>query len=194
MALDKCPDVRHLGIDEIIRRITGRIIVDCINRDLTSLVENMQLRLGQKCNIEHAIHLLRHSFDDPENEAILLIDAKNSYNVLNRQTELQNVKALFSSLHVALQISYNHPSHLYNGKLTILSQEGATQGDTFAVAMYGITILSLISRLHNDSLTQKWYANDSSVVGKLKDFRHSSTSSLSLVPSTDILSVLRSVS
>ena len=37
--------------------------------------------------------------------------------------------------------------------------------------MYGIAILPLISRLHNDSLTQKWYTDDGSVVGKLKDIR-----------------------
>ena len=39
------------------------------------------------------------------------------------------------------------------------------------MAMYGIAIPPLISRLHNDSLTQKWYADDGSVVGKLKNIR-----------------------
>ena len=43
--------------------------------------------------------------------------------------------------------------------------------DPLAMAMYGIAILPLITRLHNDSLTQKWYADDGSVVGKLKDIR-----------------------
>ena len=39
------------------------------------------------------------------------------------------------------------------------------------MATYGIAILPLITRLHNDSLTKKWYADDGSVVGKLKDIR-----------------------
>ena len=154
MAVDKCPGVRPIGIGEVLRRITGRIIIDCVRQDLTSLGGNMQLCLGEKCGIEHAIHSLRHSFDDPENEAILLIDAKNAFNVLNKQTALENVKALCPSLHVALQNSYSHPSHLYIGKSTILSQEGTTQGDPLAMAMYGIAILPLLTRLHNDSLTQ----------------------------------------
>ena len=47
----------------------------------------------------------------------------------------------------------------------IKSQKGTTQGDALAMAMYGIAILPLISRLHNDSLTQKLYADDGSVVG-----------------------------
>ena len=41
-ALDKYPGVRPIGI-EVMRRITGRIIVDCIRQDLTSLGGNMQL-------------------------------------------------------------------------------------------------------------------------------------------------------
>ena len=155
VALDKCPGVRPIGMGEVMRRITGRIMVDCIRQDLTSLVKNMQLCLGQKCGIEHAIYSLRHSFDDPENEAILLIDAKNAFNVLNRRTALENVKAFCPSLHVALQNSYSHPSHLYIGKSTILSQEATTQGDPLAMAMYGIATLPLISRLDNDCLTQK---------------------------------------
>ena len=142
-----------------------------VGRSSRFYATNIQLCLGQKCGIEHAIHSLRHSFDDPENEAILLIDAKNDFNVLNRRTALENVKTLCPSLHVALQNSDSHPSHLYIGKLTILSQEGTTQGDSPAMAMYGIAILPLITRLHNDSLTQKWYADDGSVDGKLKDIR-----------------------
>ena len=171
MALDKCPGVRPIGIGEVMRRITGRIIVDCIRHDRTSLGGKKQLCLGQKCGVEHAIHSLHHSFDESENEAILLIDAKNSFNVVNRRTASENVKALCPSLHVALQNPYSHPSHLYIAKSTILSQEGTIQCDPLAMAMYGINILPLISRLHNNSLTQKWYADDGSAVGKLKDIR-----------------------
>ena len=125
----------------------------------------MHLCLGQKCGKEHAIHSLRHRFDDPENEAILLIDAKSAFNVLNRQTALDNVKVLCPALFVALRNSYSHPSHLYISKSTILSQEGTTQGDPLAMIMYGVAILPPITRLHNDSLTQKGYADDDSVVG-----------------------------
>ena len=118
VALDKCPGVRPIGISEILRRITGRIIVDRIREDLTLLNGKMLLRLGQKCVIEDAICLLRYGFDDPENKAILLIDAKNAFNVLNRTTASENVKLLSQSLHVASQKCYSHPSHLYIGKST----------------------------------------------------------------------------
>ena len=129
MVLDKCPGVRPIDIGEIRLCITGRIIVNCIRQVLTSLGGNMQLCLGQNCGIEHAIHSLRLSFDDPENEAILIFDAKNAFSEFNRQTAIENVKALCPSLHVALQKFSSHPFYLYIGKSTLLSQEGTTQGD-----------------------------------------------------------------
>ena len=149
VALDKCSGVRPIGIGEVMRRITRRIIVDCIRQDLKSLGGNMQLGLGQKCGIEHAIHSLHNGSDNPENEAILLMDAKNAFNVLNRRTALENVKVLCPALLVVLRNSYCYPSHLCIGKLTILSQEGTTKRDPLAMAMYGIAILPLISRLRN---------------------------------------------
>ena len=170
-ALDKYPGVRSIGIGEVMRSITGRKIVDCIRQNLASRGGNMQLHLGQKCGIEHAIHSLCHSYNDPEIESILLIDAKNAFNVLNRRTALENGRTLCQLLHDTLRKSYSHPSHLYTGKLIILSREGTTQGDPLAMAMYGIAILHLRSRLYENSLTQKWYADDGSVVGKLNDIR-----------------------
>ena len=84
MVLEKCLGVRPIGIGEVMRRITGGIIVHCIRQILTSLGGIIQLCHGQKYGIEHAIYSLCHSFDDPENEAILLIDATNAFNVLKR--------------------------------------------------------------------------------------------------------------
>ena len=89
--------------------------------------------------------------------------------MLNRRTALENVNALCSSLHIALKNCSSHPSYLYIGKSTILYQEGTTQGNPLAMAMYGIAILHLIIRLHNDSSTPKWYTDEGTVVGKLKN-------------------------
>ena len=48
VALDKCPGVGPFVIGEVMSRIKGRIIVDCIRQYLKSLGGNMQLCLGQK--------------------------------------------------------------------------------------------------------------------------------------------------
>ena len=49
----------------------------------------------------------------------------------------------------------------------ILSEEGVTQGDNLAMAMYTIETRKLIDNLALDQLIQVWYAVDSSAAGKI---------------------------
>ena len=153
--LDKNPGVRPIGVGEVLRRIVGRSILKCITYDLKLLGQCQQLCLGQKCGIEHAIHSLREKFEKPESEAILLIDAKNAFNSLNRKLALENIKKLCPSLANALGNSYSAPSRLFVNGSIIWSQEGTTQGDPLAMAMYGIALLPLMDMIKNETVTQK---------------------------------------
>ena len=169
--LDKNPGVRPIGIGEVVRRLIGKILIRCVQYDLLELGQNRQLCLGQKCGIEYAIHTLRNAFNNTEKEAILLIDAENAFNSLNRELALKNVKLLCPSISNALKNSYSIPPSLFvNGK-KLQSKEGTTQGDPLAMAMYGIAIIPLIERLENDEICQKWYADDGSAVGNLDDLK-----------------------
>ena len=167
IALDKCPGVRPIGIGEVLRRIIGRSIMRCIKRDLALLGSNTQMCLGQKCGIEHAIHALRKAYDSPEVEGILLIDAQNAFNSLNRDLALKNVDILCPSLTHAIRNSYSTPSDLYINRSIIKSQEGTTQGDPLAMAMYGIAILPLIKRVISNDVTHKWFADDGNAAGSI---------------------------
>ena len=167
--LDKNPGVRPIGVGEVLRRIIGRSILKCISNDLKLLGGSTQLCLGQKCGIEHAIHSIRDAFDKPEAEAVLQIDATNAFNSLNRSLALANISKTCPSLIFALRNSYANPSHLYVNGQVILSQEGTTQGDPLAMAMYGVALLPLVKILEDPKTVQKWYADDGNAVGKLTD-------------------------
>ena len=170
--LDKNPGVRPIGVGEVIRRIIGRNILWCIGNDLKILGQNRQLCLGQKCGIEHAIHSLRETFELPETEGLLLIDAKNAFNSLNRDLALKNIQKTCPSIITALRNSYGTPSNLYvNGK-TLLSQEGTTQGDPLAMSMYGIALLPLMDLVNEEGVLQKWYADDGNVAGSIESLRN----------------------
>ena len=66
--------------------------------------------------------------------------------------------------------SYRCPTELFMDGDVILSQEGTTQGDPLAMAMYGLATIPLIRRL--DGLCkQVWYADDSMAAGKLAQLR-----------------------
>ena len=90
----------------------------------------------KKCGIEHAIHSLRETYQQPETEAILLIDASNAFNALNRKLAMRNIDRICPSLTSAVYNSYIYPSELFVNGETLLSEEGTTQGDQIAMTIF----------------------------------------------------------
>ena len=97
----------------------------------------------------------------------MLIDVQNAFNSLNRELALKNVDILCPSLTHAIRNSYSTPSDLYINRSIIKSQEGTTQGDPLAMAIYGIAILPLIKRVMSNDVTQKWFADDGNGAGSI---------------------------
>ena len=102
--------------------------------------------LGQNCGIEHAINAPRKAYESPEVEGVLLIDAQNAFNSLNRELALKNIDILCPSLSQAIRNSYSTPTDLFINRSTIKSQEGTTQGVPLSMAMYGLTIIPLVTK------------------------------------------------
>ena len=90
--LDKNLGVRPMGIGEVLRKIIGKIITQCLKSGLKNLGKSFQLCFGQKCGIENAIHRLSNEFEKPERDAILIIDAENAFNSLNRELALKKFR------------------------------------------------------------------------------------------------------
>jgi len=79
--------------------------------------------------IEAASHVVRKCYEEENSECLLLVDADNAFNKLNRKVSLENIKGLCPPMYTYLHNSYNTPTmlNLENGD-HILSQEGVTQG------------------------------------------------------------------
>ena len=88
----------------------------------------IQLCGGQISGIEAAVHAVRSAFESDENEAVLLADASNAFNSLNRQVVLHNIQRICPPLATILINTYRAPTELFVDGDTILSQEGTTQG------------------------------------------------------------------
>ena len=82
--------------------------------------------------IKAAVHAVQSAFESDENEAVLLADASNAFNSLNRQVALHNIQRICPSLATILINTYRAPTELFVDGDTILSQEGTTQGDRHA--------------------------------------------------------------
>ena len=109
---------------------------------------------------------MRETFEDPETEAALLVDASNAINTLNRKVALLNIQKRCPSLAKVLINTYRHDPQLFIGDETLLSREGTTQGDPLAMAMYAIATVPLIHRLQQQ-VRQVWFADDATAGGKL---------------------------
>ena len=64
--------------------------------------------------------------------------------------------------------TYRSDANLFVGGETILSQEGTTQSDPLAMAMYTLALIPMITQLSN-VVKQMWYADDAAAAGHLTD-------------------------
>ena len=138
IALDKCPGIRPIRVGEVVRRIIGKAILTVISEDIQTAAGSRQLCAGQKAGCEAAVHAMRNIFEDGSTEGILLVDASNAFNNLNREAALHNILLRCPSLATVLINTYRENIDLYIGGETILSEEGTTQGDPLAMVMYTI--------------------------------------------------------
>ena len=107
----------------------------------------LQVCAGQQGGCDSAVHAMRLVFQDPNTEAVLLADASNAFNCLNRQAALQNKLSLCPSIASALVNTYRSSAHLFVDGEVILSEEGTTQGDPLAMTMYATATIPLIRQV-----------------------------------------------
>ena len=144
IALDKCPGIRPIGIGETARRIIGKAILSIIRDDIQEAAGPLQLCAGQEAGCEAAVHAMQQLYESPDTEAAILVDATNAFNSLHRGNALRNIQHLCPSLSTVLINTYHEDVNLYIDGVTLSTEEGTTQGDPLAMAMYAIGILPLI--------------------------------------------------
>ncbi|XP_042877753.1 uncharacterized protein LOC122256861 [Penaeus japonicus] len=156
IALDKKPGCRPIGVGEVLRRIVGKANMEVTKDDIKAAVGNLQVCAGQKAGCEAAIHAMRTIYNDPDCDAVLLVDAANAFNNINRQAAIHNMKMKCPSLAMYIENLYNQPAKQFicdrhTGNFdTIESAEGTTQGDPVAMAMYAIGLLRLQDHISHE--------------------------------------------
>ena len=89
-------------------------------------VGTTQLCAGQVVGIEAGVHAMRLLFEDKETDTILLVNASNTFNALNRQVAFQNIQHTCPSIATVLINKYREPAELYMDGDVLLSREGTT--------------------------------------------------------------------
>ena len=105
----------------------------------------MQLCTGQKAGCEAAAHAMNEIMAEEATDGILLVDASNAFNSLNRASLLHNIRYLCPPLSTYIRNCYGTPARLFvAGGHEFESAEGTTQGDPTAMDAYAIGILPLL--------------------------------------------------
>ena len=177
--LDKNPGVRPVGVGEVIMRVIGKCIMTVLREDIKDAAGNLQLCAGHRAGGKVAIHAMRDIYKEEGVDAVLLVDATNAFNTINREALIHNIKIKCPSLSKYTENTYGKPTELYieggkGGKEdTLLSEEGTTQGDPIAMAMYSIGMSVMQSELayEETNIKSAAYADDYFGAGTIKNLR-----------------------
>ena len=166
--------IRPIGVGEVVRRIVGKTIIWSLNSEIQEAGGPLQVASGLKGGAEAAIHSMKIKFEDAATDAIILVDAENAFNRLNRLVALHNIQYICPPFATVLINTYRIPARLILvGGGEIKSAEGSTQGCTLAMGFYGLgtTPIIIILKKTVAEVSQVWLADDASGAGKLHALR-----------------------
>ena len=88
-------------------------------------VGSLQVCAGHENGCEALIHAVNNIFQDEQTEAVLLVDAANAFNSVNRKVFLHNINIICPSIATFVPNCYSRPSQLVViGDAEIASSEG----------------------------------------------------------------------
>ena len=89
--LNKNLKIRPIDVGEVICQIAREVIMHIAKTIVQQEVGSLQVCEGQDARLEAVIYAMCYLFQQGETEAVLLIDAENVFNSINREVMLHNV-------------------------------------------------------------------------------------------------------
>ena len=179
--LNKNPGLRPIGVGETLRRIVGKAVSWIVKQEAMEAAGPLQVAAGAKSGAEAACHAMRELFEEDDAEALILVDASNAFNNMNRQVALHNVRIICPTVSNYLINIYRRPVRMIikdSGKSTELaSMEGTTQGCNLGMIFYSLGLTPVVRALDTlikklpDKIQQCWLADDASAVGNVEGLK-----------------------
>ena len=152
-------------------------------------IGSLQVCAGQEAGSEAAIQAMEKIFKEESTETVLLVDAANAFNSINRKVFLHNISILCPAISTFVTNCYTTPARLFViGGTEIRFNEGTTQEDPVVMAIYAIGITPLIMMIIElvttrcDDLKMVAFVDDFSAAGKLSSFLQWWTTLLEIGP------------
>ena len=142
-------------------------------KDLKVATGSVQVCAGQEAGSEAAIQAIYDVYQQDETEAVLLVDADNALNSINRKAMLHNISITCPLMTIFIANFYMEPARLFVvGNHKIKSREDTTQGHPTAMGAYALGVTPLIHFLSefifiNENRSKEVvFADNFTVVGK----------------------------
>jgi len=137
--------------------------------DIAKEFWNKNFGVGCPGGVEVVAHSLRNLLEGPSgaNEALLKIDFRNAFNLIDRNAFVQAACTTFPGLSQWTQWCYGTPSILlYGHEQVISSSRGVQQGDPLGPLYFCCGIAGLVEKIqHFGPRYNKWYMDDGGIVG-----------------------------
>ena len=146
-----------------------------LGNKVVSSAGSLQVFAGQEAGFEAAIHDMEKIFKEESAEAVLLVDAENVFNSINRMVFLHNSSILCPAISTFVTNGYATAARLFViGGSEIKSTEWTTLGDPVAMAIYALGINPLVMMMVElvskkcDDIKMVAFADDFGAAGELK--------------------------
>ena len=165
------------------RRVIGKTINWVLKDDIHEATGSLQTATALKAGSEAAIHAMQTIFEEPLTEAVILIDASNGFNSLNRKVALHNIQIACPSFsHILINTYQTSSRMIIMGGAEIQSTEGTTQ-DNLAMSFYATAIVQIqqLLPISIPDVKQVWLTDDATSACSLKSLKNWGTNIISEV-------------
>ena len=165
--------IRPVAVGNVLRRLVAKASMPHAIAECRDFLQSYQFATATPCGLDVIVHRIRELVrvhGTCAHMAHVSIDAKNAFNMVERQKMLDAVRAHAPSLSRWTYFMYatGDPMLVSQGGI-IRSQQGTQQGNPCSMLLFSLTIHDLVLRVarETDLLFNAWYADDAHIVGSV---------------------------
>nr|GEV07469.1 hypothetical protein [Tanacetum cinerariifolium] len=152
------------------RRLVSKVSAIMIGHSLDGYLDGLQFGVGVASESEgilHSVNRLIEACEDDIGLSMLLVDFKNTFNLVDREVMLREVRLHCPAISRWVELCYSNPARLYYGEHILWSCQRVKQGDPLGPLLFFLVLHPLICKIRdsfNLSL-HAWYLDDGTIVG-----------------------------
>ena len=146
------PDIRPIAVGEVLRRLVGKCLCLLSRQKAANFFQPFQNGVACPGGAEKIIHKVRQCVDNhwsDGNFALLKVDMTNAFNLVSRQTFLEECSKHFPKLLPWSSWCYGRHPSLWHLMGILSSEVGVQQGDPLGPLLFSVALQKLISFIHN---------------------------------------------